>query len=162
MTGLFAGVLNSAAGGLAGQIIDLAKAYFPPDMPPEKRAAFEADAARVQAERERNAAAALIAAQAGFDKRVADLEGTAKDLKAIPILGPIMLFLRGSQRPVWGFACMYLDFKVFGGAWALTDPQIAGAFYAINFLVLGFLFGERAIANVAPAIKDIVSANRGK
>lgn len=159
---VFAGVLNSVAGGLAGQIVDLAKAYFPPDLSPEKRAEFAAAASRVEAERERNAALALAEAQRAFDKRTAELEGTAKDLKAIPFLGPLMLFLRGSQRPVWGFACMYMDYAVFSGAWNLKDPQISGAFYTINFLVLGFLFGERAIANVAPAIKDIIAAKAGK
>jgi hypothetical protein len=161
MGGIFAGVVNAAAGGLTGQIIDLAKAYFPPDLSQEQRMQFAAQASRIEADRERNVAAAITEAQAAFDKRTADLEGTAKDLKSIPILGPVMLFLRGSQRPVWGFACMYLDFEVFGGAWKLNDPQIAGAFYTINFLVLGFLFGERAIANVAPAIRDIVAAKRG-
>ena len=161
MGGILAGVLSSLSGGLAGQIVDLAKAYFPPDMPPEKRAEFAARAASVEAARERAAGALLNEAQRDFDKRIADLEGTAKDLKSIPILGPVMLFLRGSQRPVWGFACMYLDFEVFSGAWKLSDPQISGAFYTINFLVLGFLFGERAIANVAPAIRDIIAAKRG-
>jgi len=161
MTGILASLASSITGGLAGQVIDLAKAYFPPDMPPEKRAAFEAEARRVQAARERAAAALINEAQRDFDKRIADLEGTAKDLKGIPILGPVMIFLRGSQRICWGFGCIYLDYKVFGHTWELKDPQEWASFYLINFLVLGFLFGERAIANVAPAIKDIMTAKRG-
>jgi hypothetical protein len=31
----------------------------------------------------------------------------------------------------------------------------------INLLVLGFLFGERAIQNVAPLISDLMSRKRG-
>jgi hypothetical protein len=86
-----------------------------------------------------------------FNKRISDLEGTASDLKSIPIIGPILLFLRGAQRPFWGFATIYLDYQVFSKGWNLDPGSQAGsAFYVINLLVLGFLFGERAIQNVLP------------
>jgi hypothetical protein len=84
-----------------------------------------------------------------FNARIRDLEGTAADLKSLPVLGNIMLFLRGSQRPIWGFCTLFLDYQVYSGAWKLTSgTQQEAAFYIINFLVLGFLFGERAVQNV--------------
>ncbi|WP_230413519.1 hypothetical protein [Zooshikella ganghwensis] len=64
-----------------------------------------------------------------------------------------MLFLRGAQRPVWGFATLYLDLCWFA-TWQLTVQQET-ALTLINVLVLGFLFGERAIKNVMPLIMQV-------
>jgi hypothetical protein len=89
-----------------------------------------------------------------FNTRIKEMEGTAKDLKGIPILGPIVLFMRGVQRPVWGFGTLYLDYKWFAGEWVL-DEQQASAATIINLLVLGFLFGERAIKNLEPLLMKI-------
>jgi hypothetical protein len=88
-----------------------------------------------------------------LNERVIQMEGTASDLRAIPVLGSIMLFIRGSQRPVWGFATLFIDYQVFSKAWEMPagDPRSA-AFTALNLLVLGFLFGERAVKNVMPLI----------
>ncbi|HEX5130240.1 MAG TPA: hypothetical protein VFV90_10865 [Usitatibacter sp.] len=99
----------------------------------------------------------LEAAKAQTD-RIAALEGTASDLKVMPILGPVMLLARGAQRPVWGFFTIWLDYQVFSGAWKLADGPVTYAFYLVNLLVLAFLFGERAIKNVAPLITDLLAA----
>jgi len=88
-------------------------------------------------------------------------EGTASDLKSIPVLGAVMLFLRGSQRPVWGFATILLDYQVFSASWKLDDPIISNAFWVVNFLVLGFLFGERAVTNIMPFITNMIQAKNG-
>ncbi len=101
-----------------------------------------------------------------LNDRIAQQEGTASDLKTIPFLGPIMLFLRGAQRPIWGFGVLYMDFMIFSGAWILKVNENGSgmqenAFWVINFLVLGFLFGERAIKNVLPLVNQFL-ANKNK
>lgn len=151
-------LVQVATGGLGQQVVELVKAYLPPDMPPEKRVELQQAAERLEIERLRAVAEAQLAAEEAINKRVAEYEGTAVDLKGIPVLGPFMLFLRGSQRIVIGYGTMVLDAKVFSGAWALQDPQIVATFYIANFLVLGFLFGERALQNVVPYIKDLIIA----
>lgn len=98
-----------------------------------------------------NKAAELAGAEtAEFNDRIKSMEGTAVDLKAIPLLGPIMLFLRGAQRPVWSMATMYFDMLWFKGS-VFTEQQ-STALIVINSMVLGFLFGERAIKNLEPLL----------
>lgn len=162
MSGFFDGILNAVTGGgsgLAGEIIGAVKDYFPPDMAPEKKAQMELDLQRLAFEREKAVDAAIAESEKAVNDRIAQYEGTASDLKAVPIIGPLMLFARGAQRPVWGFACLYMDYEVFSAKWALAPgSQSAAAFYIINVLVLGFLFGERAVKNVAPFITDMLAA----
>lgn len=95
-------------------------------------------------------------------ERAAILEGTASDLKSMPVLGPLMLFLRGCQRPVWGFGTLYIDFMVFSGTWKLVAGTQESAFWVVNILVLGFLFGERAVQNVAPFLAEMLKARTGR
>nr|VFJ94217.1 MAG: hypothetical protein BECKLFY1418A_GA0070994_103813 [Candidatus Kentron sp. LFY] len=97
-----------------------------------------------------------------FNSRIKELEGTAIDLKHFGFFGKIIIFLRGLQRPLWGYFVIYMDYKVLSGEWKLfhlnKDNQyidIEPAFWIINFLVLGFLFGERAMRNVLPLYKNI-------
>ena len=77
-------------------------------------------------------------------------KAAASDLKAIPVLGPVMLFLRGAQRPVWSMATMYFDWIWFNGS-AFTEQQ-STALIVINSMVLGFLFGERTLKNLEPLL----------
>ena len=49
--------------------------------------------------------------QLRFDERIMSLEGTASDLKAAGWPGRLVLFLRGAQRPAWGFFTLYMDFN---------------------------------------------------
>lgn len=97
-------------------------------------------------------------AQAEFNKRIAELEGTASDLTKFGLLGRLVVFVRGCQRPVWGFATLYMDFMWFSGRWAELSQQQESAFWIINLLVLGFLFGERAIKNLMPLITTMIEA----
>jgi hypothetical protein len=162
MNEILSKILNAATGGLGGTIIDLVKEYFPPDMDPVKKAELQIAIERVAIEREREANAAAAAAEQAINERIASYEGTASDLKALPVLGAVMLFLRGAQRPLIGYATMYMDLQVFSGAWKITDPQQTSAFWIINVLVLGFLFGERAVKNVAPMLAELIPARRSE
>lgn len=151
-TGLITGVLNSATG--------LIRDYFPPDLPPEKKAELEQRMQSLKVDAQMAEREADERAQRLVTERIKALEGTASDLKSIWLLGPLMLFMRGLQRPAWGYATMYLDYMWFTRWHSLTDTQESGLML-INFLVLGFLFGERAVKNAAPFIANMIGKARG-
>lgn len=103
-----------------------------------------------------------LEAEQEFNQRITNLEGTAKDLNQAGWIGKMVLFLRGAQRPIWGYFVGFMDFMVFSGKWNLgSNEQLESAFWIINFLVLGFLFGERAVKNVAPLVSEIVAKKTG-
>ena len=158
---IFSKIADFVTGGTVKAVTDVVMAYLPPDMSPEKKAEIQLAAAAQEAA---NKLAALTMAHEmdkEFNRRITDLEGTASDLKSLPIVGPILLFFRGAQRPVWGFATIYLDYQVFSNSWSvLPGSQQSAAFYVINILVLGFLFGERAIQNVMPYIIQFFGAKQ--
>lgn len=101
----------------------------------------------------------ILEADKEFNDRIKSLEGTAADLKQFGWIGKIVIFLRGLQRPLWGYAIIFMDYMVFSGTWALDpdDKTKSSAFWIINFLVLGFLFGERAVKNVAPLVEKFLT-----
>lgn len=140
-------------GGLADTVFDAVKDYFPPDMSEEQKATLQLRLEKLEMEKRAQADKAMADAEARLNERVREYEGTAADLKAMPVLGPLMLFLRGSQRIVWGFAALYLDYMWFTAWTELTDKQET-ALIVVNSLVLGFLFGERAVKNVTPMLRD--------
>ena len=152
-------IVEVATGGLGKQVVDLVKTYLPPDMSSEQKAQLQIELDRIALDREKAANEAMADAEKSINERIAAYEGTAADLKAIPILGSLMIFARGAQRPVWGFATLWLDYQWFTVWTALTEQQQA-ALYVINFLVLGFLFGERAVKNVAPFVTEALRAGK--
>lgn len=92
---------------------------------------------------------------AEFNQRIKDMEGTAKDLNQSGFFGKVIIFLRGAQRPIWGYLVIVLDALVYSDTWILTEGSVKEkTFLAINFLVLGFLFGERAVKNIMPIIRQ--------
>lgn len=161
MSNLFTKAIDFFSGGFGSSVVEAVKDYYPPSMSEQEKAELSY---RIQTATDQKALKVQELnneAQAEFNRRIAELEGTAKDLKTIPLLGPLMLFLRGCQRPVWGYATLYIDFNVFSGNWAgLTDTQ-ESALWVINLLVLGFLFGERAVKNVSPMIERMIKAKTG-
>ncbi|MCX8501715.1 MAG: hypothetical protein ORO03_08505, partial [Alphaproteobacteria bacterium] len=136
--------------------------YFPPDISQEQKANIELAAKNFELQRTIEFNKAQVEAENALTERISVLEGTASDLKSIPVFGPVMLFIRGSQRPMWGFGTLYIDFQVFSDKWTLVSPEMNSAFWLVNVLVLSFLFGERAVANVLPLVSDILKAKGGK
>lgn len=150
-------LIDSVGGSLVGNIVDTVKAYFPPSMSDQEKAALEFKVREVAHKQELSLLQATNHMEAEFNQRIKDMEGTASDLKAIKVIGPLVIFLRGLQRPVWGFATLYIDYQVFAGEWKLlADSKQDAAFLVINLLVLGFLFGERALKNVGPVIERMI------
>jgi hypothetical protein len=157
MSGNFlAKVGDFLTGGLGEKIVDGIQAYFPPDMSPTEKANLEL------AVKQQATTAALALHQAAqeerqqFNERVKQLEGTASDLQQFGFLGKVIVFLRGCQRPVWGYLTLYMDLMWFSGKWHDMSELQESAFWVINVLVLGFLFGERAIKNVMPMINQFI------
>lgn len=159
--GILSKITNALGGSLVGEVLDTVKEYFPPDMPPEKVAEMEARAKEIENQKLEIVNNAIAESEKAINRRIEIYEGTASDLKSIPVLGPIMLFIRGAQRPVWGFAALYLDFMVFAGQWKITDDTISTSFMMMNILVLGFLFGERAVKNVTPLLTNFIKSKNG-
>lgn len=149
-----AAITNFLGGSIFKEIKEGVMSYFPPDLSPTQKAETELKIQQLLAQKELQTNQMLNDASNQLDKRIAEQEGTASDLRSIPILGPIMLFLRGVQRPVWGFATLYIDNKWFFTNGTFTDQQQT-AMIMINILVLGFLFGERTIKNLEPLITRV-------
>jgi len=159
--GLLTKIADFLSGGLSSTIVEAVKEYYPPSMSETEQAELS-ERINAAANKQINEAAKLAnEAQAEYNQRIKDLEGTAKDLKSIPIIGPIVIFLRGCQRPIWGYSTLYIDVMVFSGDWdSLSDTQ-ESALWVINLLVLGFLFGERAVKNLAPLIERLIKIKLG-
>lgn len=153
-------VASLFGGGLVDSVIKTVEKYLPPDMSPAEKAAMELELQRMAFEKQKQADSMMADAERRVTERISLLEGTATDLRSIPFIGPIMLFMRGAQRPVWGFAVLYADMMWFSGKWGAMTAQQESALWVINLLVLGFIFGERAVANLAPVISDIMSRRK--
>lgn len=137
------------------------KDYFPPSMSDLEKSQAELALVSVKANMEVKMAEAMHEAQGMYEQRIRDMEGTAADLKVIPIIGPLIIFFRGMQRPLWGYAVLWLDYMVFASEWKITpDSRQDVCFMIINLLVLGFLFGERAMQNLAPLIERLIVAKK--
>lgn len=143
-------------GSLFKEIKDGVMKYFPPRMTPQEKANFEIQMERLLFEKRIEANKVLTDAAITLDKRISEQEGTAKDLLSLPIIGRLVLFLRGLQRPAWGFFTMYADFIWFSSDKTYTEQQQT-ALIMINLLVLGFLFGERTVLNFKPFIMKWLS-----
>ncbi len=144
-------------GGLATTLVETIKDYFPPDMSEQEKALLSIKIQEAATNRETVLLQLAMEADRDVTERTAKLEGTASDLKQLPIVGRLILFLRGCQRPLWGFAALYMDLSWFT-LWKLTDRQET-ALIVINTLVLGFLFGERTIKNLEPLLLKVFGNN---
>ncbi len=161
MLGKFASKVADVLGGsFVKEVKDGIMAYFPPDMSPQEKAVH---AERVEAflhQKFMDKNKLLTEAADQLDRRIEQQEGSAKDLKSIPILGHLIIFLRAAQRPIWGYATLYID-----GNWFLHRPvyteQQQAALIVVNVLVLGFLFGERTIKNLEPLIMSVFGKKSG-
>lgn len=154
-------IVSALTGGLADTVMDGIKSYFPPDMSDEQKANLKLALQKIELERDIAANKAMAEAEKSLNERIAAHEGTAKDLMALPLVGRVIIFARGCQRPVWGFGVMWADVQWFSGAWGQLSQQQESALWVINLLVLGFLFGERAIKNVMPFVSAYLGKGKG-
>jgi len=161
MSNILTKTVDFLSGGIGSSIVDAVKSYYPPSMSESEKSELSFRIEQSVQKQANDAARIANEERAEFNERIKSMEGTANDLKSIPIIGHIVIFLRGCQRPVWGYATLYIDFMVFSGAWNdLSDTQ-ESALWVINLLVLGFLFGERAVKNVSPIIERLIKTKLG-
>jgi hypothetical protein len=147
-------------GSLFGEIKDTVMAYLPPDLSPIQRAEIELKLQEQLHKKQVEANRVLEDASKALDARIAEQEGTAKDLQQFGWVGKIIVFLRGVQRPAWGFGTFWLDVQWFFGEhleFTLTQER---TLLVINILVLGFLFGERTMKNLTPLLTNIFGAKK--
>jgi hypothetical protein len=161
---IFTKILEFITGGVGEKIVDAISSRLPDRLSQDEKNAIKLAAAWEVKQQELELIRLAQAEQEQADQRIRDLEGTAGDLQHFGIIGNLLMLLRGSQRPIWGFAVMYGDFMVFSGRWQLSHMQqllplgngssisLESVFWLINCLVLGFLFGERAMKNVLPML----------
>jgi len=172
---LISGIVNVVKGDGIKSATDFINTRWPPDMSEEQKAQIELQLKEFDAkqkELEHNRELAMLEkaheADSEFNQRIKDMEGTASDLKTIPIIGSLIIFLRGVQRPLWGYCTLIMDFMVFSGKWTIVLTTASGItplgfiLIIINFLVLGFLFGERAIKNVTPVLMPLIESVWGR
>ncbi len=149
-------------GGLVDGVLKTVEKYLPPDMSQAEKAEMKLELQRLAFEKQKQADYMMADAERRVTERISLLEGTATDLRSVPVIGPIMLFMRGVQRPVWGFATMWADGMWFSGQWGSLSQQQESALWLINMLVLSFLFGERAVSNLAPIVSEFIAKRSGK
>lgn len=156
---LLSKVTDIIGGSLFGEVKELITDYFPPDLNPQQHAEMQQKIATLEHKKSMDINNALADQEKTLNKRIAEQEGTASDLKQLPVIGRIVLFLRGLQRPTWGFFAMYLDYNWFTISPDYTEQQQT-ALIVINILVLGFLFGERTIKNLSPLIIKVFGGSK--
>jgi hypothetical protein len=154
-------VTDFLAGGTVKTIVDTVKDYFPPSMSEKEKADLSLVINNAAHQREKEILQLANEADREFNQRIKEMEGTAADLKSVPFFGTLIIFLRGTQRPIWGFFTLYADFMVLSKTWDITqDPQLKAMLIVVNVLVLTFLFGERAVKNVMPFIMEFFGAKK--
>lgn len=114
---------------------------------------------QIDAQRAKDDADADNEADKLLTERMSAMEGTASDLKAVPVAGPLMLFLRGSQRIVIGYGTAWMDWDWLSGGIILGDMQQRLLFTA-SLLVFVVLFGERAVKNIAPLVISLLGQQK--
>lgn len=153
-------IIGFLSGGFGTKLLDTVTSYLPASMSDADKAEFKLKFQEATHQQAVELIKLTGEAEQEFNQRVKDLEGTAKDLLVMPILGKALIFLRGCQRPFFGMFVLVMDFMVFSGKWAVTpDTRLESSFFAINILVLGFLFGERAVKNIMPLFDRYMGKN---
>jgi len=157
-------VVQTISGGVPGLVTGIVDKYVT-GMDPQKRASMEAEILAASRKHEVDLIAKATEAQVAFNQRIADMEGTAKDLKGFPVIGPLLIGVRGMLRPAVIIFTILLDYQVFSGAWASAPDGEAlytsRVFWLINLLVFGFIFGERGLQNVLPWLERYRAAKNG-
>lgn len=153
-------IADFATNGFGSFAMGVVEKYFPPDMSEEQKATMQLGFKQLELETQKEMNKAVREAEIQLNDRIKMYEGSASDLLRLPVIGRFMIFLRGCQRPIWGFSTLWMNWLWFS-EWTLNEKQ-ESALIVINFLVLGFLFGERAIKNVAPLITQLLSAKKAK
>jgi len=161
MTTVATKIVGFLSGGLGSKIIDGVKDYFPPSMSEKEKSDLQLKIMEITRVQENELIKLANEQDVEFNQRIKDMEGTAADLKAIPIIGNIIIFLRGCIRPIFCYVTIYMDLMVLSGGWNLSgEMRLQMIMLILNILVLGFVFGERGIKNIMPLITKLVEVKK--
>ena len=152
------GIAGFFTGDTGKEVVGFIRDRFPAKLSDAELAEIQADADRREMQRERDAMEWANQQDAEFFKFTKDMEGTAADLKGVPVLGPIVIFMRGMFRPIFAYFTMYLDFMWFTTDTSHWTEQQNTAMIVINIIVLVFFFGERTVKNLLPLIGQVFGA----
>lgn len=147
------------SGDFVKNALDFVNKRWPPDMSEQQKAQMQVVITNMLHNQQMQIAEAARQDEQLFNDRTIALEGTAKDLSAIPYLGAPIIFLRGAFRPLFAYMVAYLDYEYFISGMNWTDRQET-LLLSINLLVLVFFFGERAMKNVMPLIEKVFLAKK--
>lgn len=156
------GWLNKIGGllsgdGLISKGMDFVNTRWPPEMSEQQRSQMEVVIKDMLHSQQMDLVSAAHEDEQQFNERTIALEGTASDLKSIPFVGAIIIFMRGAFRPGFAYSTLYWDWLYFASGMEWTERRET-LLLAINLLVLVFFFGERAMKNVMPLIVKVFAA----
>jgi hypothetical protein len=154
-------LLTGGAGGLIEKGLDFVNKRWPPDMSEEQRTQMEIVVKDMLHQQNMDLMRAAAEDEKLFNERTIALEGTAKDLAALPWVGSVVIFLRGAFRPLFAYFTLYADYVYLIEGMSWTERQET-LLLAINLLVLVFFFGERAMKNVMPLIVKVFAAKNDR
>jgi len=155
-------ILTGGLGGLAETVVDVVAGQFPEKMSEAEKAKLTMAIKKIESEKEIEMMKTWNDQEKNFQDYTKEMEGTAKDLLAIPILGHVMVFLRASLRPTISALTIYADMMIWSGSWNLTVTAASNAdqawslLWMVNILVFSTLFGERAMKNILPLVERII------
>jgi hypothetical protein len=152
---LVKGIASFFTGDAGKEVVGFIRDRFPAKLSEAELAEIEAEADRRDMDKKERAEEWAAQQEQRFFDFTRDMEGTASDLKQVPFLGPIIIFLRGAFRPVFSYFTMYLDYRWFVHDTSKWTEQQMTAMIVINLIVLVFFFGERAVKNLAPLIARV-------
>jgi hypothetical protein len=156
--GFLQGLLGFLKGDFVKNAMDFVNTRWPPDMSEAQRGQMELVIKEMLHQQAMDLAKVAREDEAAFNQRIVDLEGTAHDLKSIPFVGALIIFLRGAFRPLFAYGTAYIDWVYFTTNTAHWPEQQQTLLIAINLLVLVFFFGERAMKNIMPLITGAIVA----
>ncbi len=152
------GLMGLLKGDFVKDAMDFVSTRWPADMSDIQRAEMEVVLKELAHKQAMDLSQVARDDEDAFNKRTIDLEGTASDLKSIPFIGALIIFLRGAFRPLFAYLTAYLDWVYFTTDTSKWTEQQQTLLIAINLLVLVFFFGERALKNVMPLITNALLA----
>ena len=159
-------ILTGGFSGLAETVVNTVAGQFPEKMSESEKKQLEVEIQKLVHQREIETMKAWNEQESNFQNFTKEMEGSVSDLKAIPIIGSIIIFLRGAFRPLMAYGVLYTDIMVFSGSWniqlmtGVIAPQVMSLLWVVNLIVLTFYFGERAIKNLSPIIEKMFMGNK--
>jgi len=157
--GLVSGVKTLLTGQVGKRIEGILDRIVPEKLSEAEKAQIRMEISEIEHEQQMEVLSMIQSETAEFNQRIKDLEGTAKDLSQFGFFGRVIIFLRGVQRPLFGFGVFIWDWFYFSEPADFTSEQ-SKLLFVVNLLVLGFLFGERAVKNVAPIIGTVLAGKK--